>query len=105
MTVALPFEMEIIFESGSFVDRPQSLSGETYQTEINKHLINFDKKFEDTFNLEKKGCVAVVRCLFLCLCDFSRWEGGVPIHLKKELRQSTILSSSNIFFFVETRRS
>ena len=50
--------MEIIFESGSVVDRPNSLSGDVYQNEINKHLTNFDLKFEETFGLEKKGFVS-----------------------------------------------
>ena len=57
VTVALPFEMEIIFESGSFVDRPNSLSGGIYQSEINSHLLKFDKRFEETFGLAKKGFV------------------------------------------------
>ena len=57
VTVALPFEMEIILESGSFVDRPNSLSGGIYQAEINSHLLKFDKRFEETFGLEKKGYI------------------------------------------------
>ena len=57
VTVALPFEMEIIFESGSFVDRPYSLSDGIYQAEINNHLLKFDRRFEETFGLEKKGFV------------------------------------------------
>ncbi len=51
----VPFEMEIIFESGSVVDRVNTLSGANYQAAVNKHLINFDTKFEETFGLEKKG--------------------------------------------------
>ena len=54
--------MEIIFESGSFVDRPNSLSSGIYQAEINSHLLKFDKRFEETFGLEKKGCVCHLTC-------------------------------------------
>ncbi len=55
VTVSLPFTMEVLFESVSFSNRPNTLSGEIYQQTINEHVMRFDEKFEDTFGLQQKG--------------------------------------------------
>lgn len=55
LTFRLPQVVEVVFESGSFMDRPNQLTGEVYQKEINKHLKAFDDKFERVFGLEAKG--------------------------------------------------
>lgn len=55
VTVQLPFEMEIIFESGSVTNRPDALSDEIFLKELAKYSQAFDEKFSATFNLEGKG--------------------------------------------------
>jgi mannosyl-oligosaccharide glucosidase len=54
-TVQIPSEIEIVFESGSFMDRPNTLSGEVFQYEIAKHSSAFDDKFSKIFDLEGEG--------------------------------------------------
>ena len=56
VTVTLPFEMEVIFESSSFVDRPNTLTKETYLSLINDYTGAFDKRLEETFGLTPKSC-------------------------------------------------
>ncbi|KAL3863051.1 hypothetical protein ACJMK2_004833 [Sinanodonta woodiana] len=55
VTVQLPFEMEVIFESGSFKNRPDVLAGQVLTDLLSKHESNFDKKFTSVFDLESKG--------------------------------------------------
>ena len=55
VTAVLPLQMEVIFESGSFHDRPNPLSGDVFTTELNKHRTEFDAKFEHLFPLHVKG--------------------------------------------------
>ena len=55
VTCELPYTMEVVFESGSFVNRHIKLEGAEFDTMIMKHIDNFDKKFEKVFELEKKG--------------------------------------------------
>lgn len=47
--------MEMVFESSSFIDRPNTLSGDIYQQVLTERLKSFDDRFENTFHLEKKG--------------------------------------------------
>lgn len=54
VTAKLPFEVAFAFESGSFENRPNTLYGEVYEEELQKHSKAFHKKFEETFHLEKK---------------------------------------------------
>jgi mannosyl-oligosaccharide glucosidase len=56
-TVQIPSEIEIVFESGSFMDRPNTLSGEVFQYEIAKHSSAFDGKFSKIFDLEGEGYI------------------------------------------------
>lgn len=42
----LPFEIEIIFESDSFTDRSDFLSGWKFTEKLNKYKKEFDEKFE-----------------------------------------------------------
>ena len=55
VTATLPIEMEVVFESGSFRNRPSALEGETFSAALASHIGEFNKKFSDTFQLEKKG--------------------------------------------------
>lgn len=55
VTVQMPFQIEILFESGSFHDRPDQLAGSVLTAELEKKKVAFDKKFEDTFGLQSKG--------------------------------------------------
>lgn len=55
VTVQLPFEIEVTFESGSFVDRPNSLVGPNFSAVLARHKSAFEAKFEQTFSLSSKG--------------------------------------------------
>lgn len=55
ITGIVPFTLDVIFESGSFGVRDKTLSGDTYTDMLEKHQVSFDDKFEEVFNLKKKG--------------------------------------------------
>ncbi|XP_006629249.2 mannosyl-oligosaccharide glucosidase [Lepisosteus oculatus] len=55
VTVQTPFQMEVLFESGSFRDRPNQLVGEVMTEELERRKGAFDAKFEETFELQRKG--------------------------------------------------
>lgn len=55
VTVQTPFQIEVLFESGSFHQRPNQLVGSIMTQELEKRKSEFDAKFEKTFGLERKG--------------------------------------------------
>ncbi|XP_068607375.1 mannosyl-oligosaccharide glucosidase [Brachionichthys hirsutus] len=55
VTVQMPFQMEVLFESGSFRNRPNQLVGYVMTEEFQKRKAEFNAKFEETFGLERKG--------------------------------------------------
>ncbi|XP_071793210.1 mannosyl-oligosaccharide glucosidase-like [Asterias amurensis] len=55
VTVSLPFEMEVIFESGSNINRQVPLSGDVFTQWLKQHKENFDVTFEEKFGLKQKG--------------------------------------------------
>ncbi|KAI1887518.1 hypothetical protein AGOR_G00191140 [Albula goreensis] len=55
VTVQTPFQVEVLFESGSFRDRPNQLVGSVMTEELEKRKAAFDLKFERTFGLQAKG--------------------------------------------------
>lgn len=55
VTVQTPFQIEVLFESGSFHDRPDQLAGSVLTEELEKRKVAFDQKFENTFGLQAKG--------------------------------------------------
>lgn len=55
VTTELPFEMEVLFESRSFVDREDHLSGEVFDSLVAKHEASFDEKFENIFGLKSRN--------------------------------------------------
>ncbi|KAF3687732.1 Mannosyl-oligosaccharide glucosidase [Channa argus] len=55
VTVQTPFQIEVLFESGSFHNRPNQLVGSIMTEELEKRKAEFDLKFEKTFGLESKG--------------------------------------------------
>ncbi|KAK3094634.1 hypothetical protein FSP39_004266 [Pinctada imbricata] len=55
ITAEIPFQMEVAFESVSFIDRPNRLRSNAFSEELQKHAENFDKKFTEVFDLENKG--------------------------------------------------
>lgn len=59
VTIQLPFQIEVLFESGSFHDRPNQLVGSIMTQELEKRKAEFDVKFEETFGLEGKGFTRV----------------------------------------------
>lgn len=55
VTVQTPFQIEVLFESGSFHHRPNQLVGSIMTDQLEKMKAEFDAKFEKTFGLESKG--------------------------------------------------
>ncbi|XP_072112947.1 mannosyl-oligosaccharide glucosidase [Mobula birostris] len=55
VTVQVPFEVEVLFESGSFTQRSNQFSGEVFSDELEKWKQSFDEKFDSTFHLSNKG--------------------------------------------------
>lgn len=55
VTVMPPYEMEVVFESASFSDRPNTLSGEQFDKELLAYTAQFDEKFNKVFQLPNKG--------------------------------------------------
>ena len=55
VTCELPYEMEVVFESGSYTERQTRLQGAEFDGQIKKHTENFDRKFESVFSLIGKG--------------------------------------------------
>lgn len=54
LDVSVPFSMDLIYESASYQDRKQALSGDMYTGELNTRRTQFDRKFEETFRLKEK---------------------------------------------------
>lgn len=54
-TLELPFDMEIAFESGSFVTRGVRLLGSTFASLKDELSSEFDRKFEEKFPLSAEG--------------------------------------------------
>ncbi|XP_017891521.1 mannosyl-oligosaccharide glucosidase GCS1 isoform X2 [Ceratina calcarata] len=54
VTGKIPFEIEVCFESGSFIDRIDKLTGETYDRALQTRRKFFDEKFERVFKLRSK---------------------------------------------------
>lgn len=55
VTAKIPFEFEINFESGSFNDRNEKLTGDRYKKALNERRKEFSEKFEKIFQLGSKG--------------------------------------------------
>lgn len=55
VTARMPFEIILVYESGSFHSRPDTLIGGTYERELNQHRKKFSQRFENTFHLSEKG--------------------------------------------------
>ncbi|CAN2388288.1 mannosyl-oligosaccharide glucosidase activity [Pristimantis euphronides] len=55
VTLYLPAQVEILFESGSFMQRPGPLSGIALSTELETHKKNMEDLFQERFHLEEKG--------------------------------------------------
>ena len=60
----LPFELDIVFESDSHIDRYESLVGQRYTDALSDWMDTFDLRFEKTFYLQQKGFNdTAVRCV------------------------------------------
>ncbi|XP_054262025.1 mannosyl-oligosaccharide glucosidase [Macrosteles quadrilineatus] len=55
VTTRVPFEMDVVFESGSNFNRPNTLTGQVYYDLLQKNIEEFDNKFESIFKLKQKG--------------------------------------------------
>ncbi|XP_053560379.1 mannosyl-oligosaccharide glucosidase [Bombina bombina] len=57
LTLQLPFQVEVLFESDSFHDRPGPLSGKALSDLLGKHHRAMEERFRNTFRLEEKGFI------------------------------------------------
>jgi len=55
ITGIVPFSLDLVFESGSNVDREGSLVGNKYSDMLREKMDMFDLRFEKTFHLNEKG--------------------------------------------------
>ncbi|KAG9461033.1 hypothetical protein GDO78_018380, partial [Eleutherodactylus coqui] len=55
VTMYLPTQVEMLFESDSFRQRPGPLSGATFSAELKMHKENMEERFQERFRLEEKG--------------------------------------------------
>lgn len=55
VTVRVPFEMDVVFESGSVLSRPNTLTGKVYSDLLAQKSEEFDAKFEKIFKLKEKS--------------------------------------------------
>ncbi|KAF7217952.1 mannosyl-oligosaccharide glucosidase [Nothobranchius furzeri] len=55
VTVQTPFQIEALFESGSFFGRPNQLVSSVMTQELERRKAEFNTKFEKTFRLESNG--------------------------------------------------
>uniref|UniRef100_A0A6A7G1H0 Mannosyl-oligosaccharide glucosidase n=1 Tax=Hirondellea gigas TaxID=1518452 RepID=A0A6A7G1H0_9CRUS len=55
LTGELPFQIEVVYESDSFIQRPNMFMGETFTKELQKYSDNFDFEFDQKFPLQEKG--------------------------------------------------
>ncbi|XP_053921994.1 mannosyl-oligosaccharide glucosidase isoform X3 [Cuculus canorus] len=55
VTLEPPATLEVTFESGSVVARPERLAGRALSQALEQHAAAFERRFEETFGLGKKG--------------------------------------------------
>lgn len=55
VTVKFPFQMEVLFESGSLSKETPALEGREFYKVLKQYTKEFDENFEETFGLESKG--------------------------------------------------
>ncbi|XP_067154548.1 mannosyl-oligosaccharide glucosidase [Apteryx mantelli] len=55
VTLRLPCRVEVTFESGSVAGRPGPLAGPALTEELAEHVAAFERRFEETFSLGRKG--------------------------------------------------
>lgn len=55
VTVRVPFEMDVVFESSSNSNRPNTLTGKVYSDLLAKKSEEFDSKFNNIFKLKEKS--------------------------------------------------
>ncbi|KAK3523217.1 hypothetical protein QTP86_022940, partial [Hemibagrus guttatus] len=54
VTLQVPFQIEVLFESGSFHDRPNQLKDSVLTVELTRLKLSYSEKFEETFGLQAK---------------------------------------------------
>ncbi|XP_068129656.1 mannosyl-oligosaccharide glucosidase [Hyperolius riggenbachi] len=86
VTLQLPFQAEVIFESGSFWERPGTLSGAALTTELEKHKTHMEEKFRQMFQLEKKGFIP--EQIAFAQAALSNMLGGIGYFYGSSLVQS-----------------
>ncbi|NWR82063.1 MOGS glucosidase, partial [Centropus unirufus] len=61
VTLEPPATLEVTFESGSVAERPGRLAGRALTEALEQHAAAFERRFEETFGLERKGFSAPER--------------------------------------------
>ncbi|KAM8939921.1 mannosyl-oligosaccharide glucosidase [Pelodytes ibericus] len=57
VTFQVPFQTEVLFESDSFVNRPDPLSGDSLSELLERHRLRMQERFRSIFQLEQKGFI------------------------------------------------
>ena len=55
LTVVLPFEIDVLYESNSISYRPEKLTGSLFDSHLTDSIAAFNTKFENTFKLHEKS--------------------------------------------------
>ena len=58
VTAVLPIEMEVVFESSSYLDRPDTLQKDIFTSLLQSHVTKFNQMFSEMFHLREKGFTA-----------------------------------------------
>ncbi|XP_077157517.1 mannosyl-oligosaccharide glucosidase [Paroedura picta] len=86
VTVAVPCQLEVLFESGSVTDRAGRLAEGTLTQELARHREAFEERFERTFMLARKGFSAQEQDF--AKAAFSNMLGGMGYFYGHSLVQS-----------------
>ena len=88
LTVALPFEMDVLYESNSVPIRTEKLTGTLFDSKLNSALTNFETRFENTFKLHSKNFSEAQ--INFARRTFSNLLGGVSYFQGSSLVQSPL---------------
>ncbi|RUS86055.1 hypothetical protein EGW08_006209 [Elysia chlorotica] len=86
VTAKLPFTMEVMYESGSFVNRQGHLSKDSFSALIGSKEKEFDAKFEKVFQLEQRNYT--VNEIHFAKAALSNMLGGIGYFYGPSLVQS-----------------
>nr|CAH7721176.1 unnamed protein product [Callosobruchus chinensis] len=91
LTGRIPFTMDVIFESGSFSYRPDTLAGESYTKLLQKNRAQFEQTFEKKFQLKSKGISSASKEYTFAQAALSNMIGGIGYFYGASKVQSTYI--------------